>query len=174
MSVHTAWTVHKITVFFWLACTAPCWITYTSIAPHPLYLWHSSFFEWIFHFCLLAVHLFVYPLLWWPLGNGRTVLENCTTEHRDGEGEAKRVITLNYLIKIMFQHINSDTFRLQFMVHSCRSVSSIPHRHILSYVVILWCAVKVKKQRSRDLKYTIGSYVFFMEKQSLKAEAFYI
>lgn len=75
--IDTAWTVHKITIFFWLPCTK-------SLLTHAHYItfivFMKKFFERIFQFCFLDIHLSLYPLLWWSLGHGSAVLKNCITE----------------------------------------------------------------------------------------------
>lgn len=118
LSNDTSWTVHKITIFFWLP-----WTTFllTHVYQTTFIVFMTQFFEWIFRSCLLEIHLSLCPLLWWSLGNGSAVLENCTTEHRHRQGEGKCVIALNYLNKTLFQHIINASFRLLFMAHSCQS-----------------------------------------------------
>lgn len=49
-----------------------CWLM--SITPHSLFLWHNSLSE-SFNSAYLKIHLSLYPLLWWVLGNGSAVLE---------------------------------------------------------------------------------------------------
>lgn len=79
------------------------------------------------------------------------VFENGTTEHKDREGEGKHVIALNYLNKIMFQHINNDIFRLQFMVHSCQSngfkCTTQTHTVICNYTVMCREGKRAKVRR---------------------------
>lgn len=111
----------------------------------------TQFFEWIFRFCLLEIHLFVYPLLCQSLDNRSTALESCTTGLRDREGEGKRVTALNNINKIMFQHINNDIFRPQFMVCSCQSdgfkYTTQTHTVICNYTAMRCEVKRAKVQR---------------------------
>lgn len=134
MSVCTAWTVYKI-------CILSVELTHAKshkclLQSIHCFVWHSSLSEFFISFLLwnssFCMHAFMMTIEQQRCGAYRLYYS------------APRWVRLggshNYLSKTMIQQINNDIFRQQFSWQS----SSTTHRHMLSYAIILWCAVMGK------------------------------